>query len=129
MFAQALLMPRDAAMEDLNAAPLNLERLAELKGKWGVSMHAIAMRAKYLEVLTEPNYRSIYETLRFRGWLRQEPGDLSTVSEQPKLMQELIDRCGLSESLYDVADRLDLGLKQLRAFLPDEMEDRPLVGA
>ena len=129
MFAQALLMPRDAAMEDLNAAPLNLERLAELKGKWGVSMHAIAMRAKYLEVLTEANYRSIYETLRFRGWLRQEPGDLSTVSEQPKLLQELIDRCGLSESLYDVADRLDLGLKQLRTFLPDEMEDRPLVGA
>jgi Zn-dependent peptidase ImmA (M78 family)/DNA-binding XRE family transcriptional regulator len=129
LFAQALLMPREAALEDLHAAVLNTERLAELKGKWGMSMHAIAMRAKYLEVISESGYRSIYETLRAKGWLKQEPGDVKTVSEQPRLLAELIQRSGMTDSVYDLAERLDLGLPHVRALVPDEPDNKPLTFA
>lgn len=129
LFAQALLMPTDAALEDLHAMPLNPERLAELKGKWGMSMHAIAMRAKYLEVISEGGYRSIYETLRAKGWLKQEPGDLKTASEQPRLLPELIARRGITDSIYELADRLDLGLDQVRALMPQDPESRSIAFA
>jgi len=119
LFAQALLLPRDPALEDLGAAPLGIERLAELKGKWGVSMHSLAMRAKYLGVISESGYRNIYESLRHRGFLKKEPGDATTIPEQPRLLTELIAKRGLSVSSYDVADELNLGLEQTRAFLGD----------
>lgn len=128
LFAQALLMPAEPAMEDLSASPLNTERLAELKGKWGVSMHAVAMRAKFLGVLTEAGYRSVYETLRVRGWLRQEPGDTSTVPEQPRLLAELVERHGLSDGIYDLAEKLDLGLVHVRAIMPEDSGRKSILG-
>lgn len=127
LFAQALLMPRDAALEDLTAAHLTIERLAELKGKWGMSMHAIAMRAKYLEVINEAGYRSIYETLRARGWLKLEPGDLKTASEQPRLLSELVERSGIADPIYDLADKLDLGLDHVRALMPIDPNGQVLI--
>ena len=119
-FAQALLIPQDAALEDLSATSLNIERLAELKSKWGVSMHALAMRAKSLEVITEGNYRSIYETLRMNGFLKVEPGDVKTPCEQPRLLTELLQRKSIAESPYEFADELDQGLSHARSILGND---------
>jgi Zn-dependent peptidase ImmA (M78 family)/DNA-binding XRE family transcriptional regulator len=120
VFAQALLMPKEAAIEDLSVAPLDMQRLAELKGKWGMSMHAIAMRAKRLEVITEGMYRSIYEGLRIRNWLKVEPGDLSTPVEEPRLILELARAAGLDLSAYDIAERLEIGLRDARSVLGED---------
>lgn len=120
LFASALLMPREAAEEDLTAMRLDFERVAELKGKWGLSMHAIAMRAKALGILDEGGYRSFYEGLRTRGWLRREPGDASTPAENPRLLRELAERQGVPATAYDLAERLDVGLPDMRALLGEE---------
>ena len=117
LFASALLMPREAAEEDLSAARLDFERYAELKGKWGLSMHAIALRARALGILDAAAYRSFYEGLRARGWLRREPGDASTPAEEPRLMRELAERQGVAPTAYDLAERLDVGLPDMRALL------------
>ena len=120
LFASALLMPREAAEEDLSSVRLDFERAAELKGKWGLSMHAIAMRARALGVMDEGGYRSFYEGLRTRGWLRREPGDGTTVGEEPRLLRELAERAGVRLDAYDLAERLDVGLPDVRVLLADE---------
>ncbi len=117
LFAGALLMPAEAAEEDLSAARLDLDRLAELKGKWGLSMHAIALRARALGRLEESAYRNLYEGLRSRGWLRREPGDASTRPEEPRLLIELAERRGVRADAYSLAERLDVGLPDARALL------------
>lgn len=124
LFAQALLMPKDAALEDLSTAPLTLERLAELKSKWGFSMHGLAMRAKYLKVINEFGYRSIYETLRAQGFLKQEPGDLMTVPEQPRLLNELLARRKLRRTSFDLAGELNISLFHARSILGDDSAPR-----
>ena len=123
-FAQALLIPRDAALEDLSATSLNLERLAELKSKWGVSMHAIAMRAKGLEIISEAGYRSIYETLRMHGYLKVEPGDVRTQCEQPRLLAELMHRKGMHESPYELASEMNHGLEHAKSILGSDTSDK-----
>ena len=122
LFAQALLMPRDAALEDLTAASLDMERLAILKGKWGVSMNAIAMRAKHLGVIGEPAYYSIYEGLRVRGWLKCEPGDSKTACEEPGLMTEIAQRRKVPLDAYALAEASEVGLKHVRALLAGDQE-------
>jgi Zn-dependent peptidase ImmA (M78 family)/DNA-binding XRE family transcriptional regulator len=119
-FSQALLLPREPALEDLSVAPLTLERLATLKGKWGVSMHALAMRAKSLAVIDDTGYRNIYENLRYKGFLKREPGDLTTPTEQPRLLNELIAKRGLESSVYDLAEELNLGVQHVRKVLGDD---------
>ena len=121
-FAQALLMPRDPATEDLTAAPLDLERLALLKGKWGVSMNAIAMRAKHLGILSDSGYYSVYEGLRSRGWLKQEPGDAKTPCEEPRLLMELAKRNNVSMDAYSLAEATEIGLEHARSLLPVERD-------
>lgn len=120
-FAQALLMPEDAALEELSAEKLTLGRLAQLKGKWGMSMHALAMRAKHLGVIDDAGYRTIRENLRLKGYLQVEPGDSTSIPEQPQLLRQLISRRALAESAYDLADELQIGLNHAEALLgPDE---------
>ena len=117
LFAGALLMPREAAEEDFAAARLDLPRLAELKGKWGLSMHAVALRARALGRLQDGAYRNVYEGLRARGWLGCEPGDASTRPEEPRLLRELAERRGIPSDAYSLAEALDVGLPDVRAIL------------
>jgi len=126
IFAQALLMPQDAAEEELGSEHLTIERLAVLKSRWGMSMHALAMRAKFLNIINEAGYRNIYESLRYHGYLKREPGDMTTVSEQPRLLSELLDRNGLTDSVYDLAGALDLGVGHVRSFLSEMGDSDPL---
>ena len=126
LFAGALLMPGEAAEEDLAAARLDLERLAELKGKWGLSMHAVALRARALGHLEDAAYRSLYEGMRSRGWLRREPGDLATRPEEPRLLRELAERRGVRPDAYSLAETLDVGLPDARALLGED--DLSLTG-
>lgn len=130
LFASALLMPKDPLLEDLEASPITLRRLAELKSKWGASMHALAMRARHLTIIDEFGYRSIYETMRSKGFLKKEPGDDVTHTEQPRLLNELIERHKLTDQVYDVAEMLDLGVTQVRRILgiPESTSISDLLG-
>lgn len=119
LFAQALLLPRDSILEDLSVEPLTLSRLAILKGKWGVSMHAIAMRAKHLEIISQDQYRSIYELLRLRGFLKVEPGDRTTRAESPKLLTELLLRSYREVSAYCLAEKFDFPLDTAKRFFDE----------
>lgn len=108
-FAALFLLPTEA-MHDAFAAPIDLRRLAELKGVWGVSMSALLHRAKSMGYVDEGRYRALYETLRKKGWLRREPGDEESVPERPRLMEDLARAKGLEPSASELVFKFDFAL-------------------
>ncbi|MBW8483104.1 XRE family transcriptional regulator [Actinomadura sp. PM05-2] len=72
-FAAEFLMPADQIAGRLPATA-DWDRLAELKGVWGVSIAALLYRARTLGVMREPVYRAAVAALARQGHRRAEPG-------------------------------------------------------
>ncbi len=88
-FAAAFLMPAQDIADQLPARA-DWPRYLALKGQWGVSLGALLMRARTLEVMSERTYVSAQKTLSARGWRRHEPGDGEI--EQAQLLSEALQR-------------------------------------
>jgi Zn-dependent peptidase ImmA (M78 family)/transcriptional regulator with XRE-family HTH domain len=88
-FAAEFLMPHDAALADLQPG-VDLARLRELKPKWGVSMAALAYRAKSLGVLSEWQYRSLMVEMSALGYRTTEPDTFER--EIPQHLAEVVTR-------------------------------------
>jgi Zn-dependent peptidase ImmA (M78 family)/DNA-binding XRE family transcriptional regulator len=89
-FASEFLMPETAMRRDL-VDPLTLTRLATLKPKWRVSIQALIVRAKELEIITERQYRYLYEQIGIQGWKMKEPANLAVEPEKPRSLRQLIE--------------------------------------
>jgi Zn-dependent peptidase ImmA (M78 family)/transcriptional regulator with XRE-family HTH domain len=89
-FAAEFLMPEQAIRKDL-ATPLTLTRLASLKPKWKVSIQALIVRAKNLEIISERQYRYLYEQLAIQGWKINEPENLAVEPEKPRSLRQLAE--------------------------------------
>ncbi len=85
-FASEFLMPRADIIRELYN--LNLEKLANLKMKWKVSMAALIQRAKSLRTITENQARYLWMQMSSRGFRGKEPIDVPI--EKPTLLRELI---------------------------------------
>lgn len=85
-FAAELLMPADEVRHDLEGA--TLERLANLKSYWKVSMAALNMRAHELGAISDRQYRRNAMRLSQLGYRTKEPVDLPR--EEPETYDELI---------------------------------------
>jgi Zn-dependent peptidase ImmA (M78 family)/transcriptional regulator with XRE-family HTH domain len=91
-FAAELLMPTDAATADLRAEKLTLFRLAALKRKWGLSMQAIARRAKEMDVINERQYRYLMQQFSAKGWRLNEPNFGPPLNpEKPRAIRKLAE--------------------------------------
>lgn len=87
-FAEELLMPREAMMEDLTGV-VTPNRLGELKGKWGISMAALLYRAKELKLVSKRNHdRLIFELAPFR---KEEPACFKIPVEQPRGLRQMAE--------------------------------------
>lgn len=73
-FAAAFLMP-ERDIKSVLPSRAEWRVLMDLKRVWGVSMAALLMRARTLEVMTEPAYISATKVMSARGWRRHEPID------------------------------------------------------
>lgn len=91
MFATELLMPRSSILPDLVAERLTLFRLAALKAKWGVSMQALARRARDLEVITDRQYRYLMKQFSLNGWRTEEPNLTPVRPELPRALRKLAE--------------------------------------
>jgi Zn-dependent peptidase ImmA (M78 family) len=87
-FACELLMPT-AEIEPM-LRPLSLDKLAQLKLYWAVSMHAIAWNAEMIGAIRPSTTRLYRAKLGARGWLQHEPYDDEMAREEPTLLQEII---------------------------------------
>lgn len=81
-FAAAFLMPVDDIRDELPARA-DWPTLLKLKAKWHVSIAALLMRAKTLEVMDERTCNQAFKTMSARGWRKREPAT-SALPKHPR---------------------------------------------
>lgn len=87
-FAAEFLMPAEAMLAELTP-PVTLTRLAELKARWGVSIQALIRRAKDLNIISDRQYRYLFEQLGMQGWRTTEP--VYIPSERPRGVRRMAE--------------------------------------
>jgi len=98
-FAAEFLMPEDAIRNEL-VTPVTLTSIAQLKPKWGVSMQALIYRAHNLEIITDRQYRYLFEQLSARGWRTREPSNLDIPIETPQAFSKMVQSVYESTEAY-----------------------------
>lgn len=91
IFAAEFLMPKEEILKDLDN-DLDVEKLAVLKSKWLVSMHALLYRAEDLKVITENQKRYIINRFNQLQIRRREPKELDVAIERGQLLRDLITK-------------------------------------
>lgn len=87
-FAAEFLMPASDIRDELPSRP-DWPRLFALKQKWQVSIAALLMRSRDLDVMDPTAYTTAMKGLSARGWRRQEPINLGE-PEGPARTTELL---------------------------------------
>lgn len=93
-FAAAFLMPAEQIRYQL-PNKVDWPRLLQLKSRWQVSLAALLVRARTLEVMSESLYVQAMRTMSTRGWRTDEPGDLGA-PEAPRTLGKATVASGLS---------------------------------
>ena len=81
-FAGAFLLPAAPFADDFFVA--SLDTLQEMKPRWKVSIGAMMMRAKQLDLMPEQTSRRMWINYSRRGWRRSEPLDDVMPPRDPK---------------------------------------------
>jgi Zn-dependent peptidase ImmA (M78 family)/DNA-binding XRE family transcriptional regulator len=89
-FASEFLLPEEAMRREITQ-PITLTEIAKLKPRWGVSIQALVVRAYELEMLTERQYRYMFEQISKLGWRKSEPSNLDVKPEKPRLFRKLAE--------------------------------------
>jgi Zn-dependent peptidase ImmA (M78 family) len=89
-FAAELLMPAGAMRRDI-PNPVTLSNIAVLKSRWGVSIQALIRRAYDLHMISERQYRYLFEQLSVKGWRTREPGNLEIPVEKPRGLKQMAE--------------------------------------
>lgn len=104
-FASAFLMPASSfahAVQDTS-----LDALANLKPTWKISIAAMLMRLKSLNLIQDSESRNLWKYYNYRGWRGNEPHDDQVPMEFPlnlKSAVEMIAEDGPAEVASFVAD-------------------------
>jgi Zn-dependent peptidase ImmA (M78 family)/DNA-binding XRE family transcriptional regulator len=121
-FAAEFLMPRKEVHPFLR--PMSLERLAELKKYWKVSMASLARRARDLERITDSQYKRLVTQMSRLGFKTREP--IMLPDETPSSLSRIVN-VHLKEHGYStsqLSERIRLNESEfIQNFLP--IEDRP----
>lgn len=105
-FASELLLP-EAAMREQLIPPITLTALAQMKPIWGVSIQALIRRALDLRIITDRQYKYLFQQLGERKWRTEEPIALQV--EKPRLMRQMVEIAyGNPISYHRLAHDLDL---------------------
>ena len=89
--ACALLLPDRSFASEISS--LSLDGFLSLKSRWMVSVGAMIMRARQLEILSDEAATRYWKYRAARGWHRREPLDLpnETPVEEPRLLRRSIE--------------------------------------
>lgn len=87
-FASELLLPR-GAMENEMHPPITLTTLSQLKPRWQVSIQALVMRARELEVITNRQAKYLFQQIGGLGWRTVEPIEIPI--EKPRAFRKLAE--------------------------------------
>ena len=121
-FAIEFLMPQEAGIEDLKLTQLKIPEYTKLKRKWYVSIQAMLMRAKNLDVITYEEYKSMIITLQKRGLRKEEPLDNELLTSEPLLLRTAVMML-LNEGIFTPSSFLkELSKDYLLTISPVEVE-------
>src|SRR6185437_2384753 len=87
-FAGEFLMPEASMLEEIRT-PVTLSSIAALKPRWRVSIQALIYRAKELDIITQRQYRYLFEQLSSVGWRTKEP--VTIEPEKPRAFRQLAE--------------------------------------
>lgn len=87
-FAQEFLLPEEIMRQQIES-PVTLISLARLKLVWGVSIHALIMRAHSLGLITDRRKGVLFSQLSSEGWRKDEP--LQLLQERPRVLRQLAE--------------------------------------
>ncbi|MFI5093525.1 MAG: helix-turn-helix domain-containing protein [Candidatus Acidiferrales bacterium] len=89
-FAAEFLLPEVAMRQELTA-PVTLSSLAVLKPRWGVAMQALIRRAFGLSIISERQYKYLFEEIGAKGWRLREPKNLDIPVEKPRALRQIAE--------------------------------------
>lgn len=87
-FASALLLPEQMAYQ---LTYPTLDKLLAIKQNWGVSVGALIMRARALDVIDDDQKTRLFKNYSARGWRKGEPLDDIFKSEYPSMLYNAFD--------------------------------------
>lgn len=96
-FASELLMPTTVIRDELSG--VKLADLARLKARWGVSMAALARKARDLGMISEYDYKTLNIEMSKAGYRTREPVHIA--HESPALVARCIHRA--LDSVQDIS--------------------------
>ena len=71
--------------------PVTITSISRLKPRWGVSIQALIRRARDLGMVSQRQYRYLFEQLSTRGWRMREPSNLDIPVEKPRALRKMIE--------------------------------------
>jgi Zn-dependent peptidase ImmA (M78 family) len=89
-FAGAFLLPVETFVQEVRVPP-TLDDLLLLKRRWGVSVAAIIMRLKALDLLDDAAATVLFKRRSARWGVKSEPGDADREPELPRLLRRTVD--------------------------------------
>ncbi|TQO18526.1 Zn-dependent peptidase ImmA (M78 family) [Rhodoglobus vestalii] len=87
-FASEFLMPAATIRSELS--DVSLKNLAALKRRWGVSIAALARRARDLSLMSDNQYKNFNIYMSSSGMKKREPVELPV--HEPRLIHDLLDQ-------------------------------------
>lgn len=89
-FASEFLLPQETFYEDAIKTPLSISAYTKLKMKWKVSIQAMLMRSKNLNVISYDAYRDRIIYMQKRGFRKNEPLDSELKTAEPNLLRTAV---------------------------------------
>ncbi|HHM7088326.1 XRE family transcriptional regulator [Pseudomonas aeruginosa] len=121
-FAGAFLLPAESFALDVKS-PVTLDSLLLLKQRWGVSVAAMVMRLRALDIIDDDAKGLLFKRRSARWGVKAEPGDEGRLPEQPRLLKRTIELLASSGVLPTNAVSTYVGLStndiEMLAGLPE----------
>lgn len=105
LFASEFLLPEEDFSQDLakTIKKSNPDSYIELKEKWLVSLQAMAMRAKNLDLITQSQFRYFWMNLNSKNYREIEPLDNDLPIEKPMKIQSILQLL-FEKEIYTLED-------------------------
>jgi Zn-dependent peptidase ImmA (M78 family)/DNA-binding XRE family transcriptional regulator len=112
-FASYMLLPERDFMDELYAP--TLDGMLSLKESWGVSVAAMIMRCRSLDLLDDISSKRMWMNYTRRGWRKGEPFDGKMEKESPYLVRRSFEMllANKVQSVGDVHNALPFPLEDL----------------
>ena len=122
-FAAAFLLPQSAFIKDVGSFAGNIKYYEVLKNKWHVSISAMIMRSKNLDLIDYEKYQSMMRYMQKLGIRKKEPLDDVLITAQPSILKTAVEMLLNGKVLTAREFMMELSNDYGISLYPDEIEE------